>query len=72
MAESHLWSEGAAPPLTSEMLQAAIDKVSKQEYTVCVGSNQHVVHPAEWERGGLVRCAACFGVIYIPTPEERE
>lgn len=49
--------------LTQQMVLDAIEKVKTAKITLCVGSDQHVVHPKEWERGGLVRCAACFGVI---------
>lgn len=41
----------------------AIEKVNAQTYTVCVGSDQHLVHPKDYERGGPARCAACFGLI---------
>jgi hypothetical protein len=49
--------------LTRENLLAAMEAVRNAPYTVCVGSDQHVVHPRERERGGLVRCAACLQVI---------
>jgi hypothetical protein len=45
------------------MVLDAIEKVREHKITLCVGSDQHVVHPEEWKRGGLVRCAACFNVI---------
>jgi hypothetical protein len=49
--------------LTQQTILDAIEKANQQGYTVCVGSNQHVVHPEEYERGGLARCAACFQVV---------
>lgn len=49
--------------LTRQMVLDAIEKVREHKITLCVGSDQHVVHPEEWKRGGLVRCAACFNVI---------
>lgn len=44
-------------------LRRAIQRVRDSEYTVCIGSNQHVVHPVEWERGGLAVCAGCGTVV---------
>ena len=61
----------ASDRLSAQTTRDAVEKIKSAEYTVCVGSNQHVVHPVEYERGGLTRCGACFQVVYIPTPDER-
>lgn len=68
-----LLAEGVAPaerpafvetvPLTAETIRAAMEKVSLATYTICVGGDQHCVHPAEWERGGWARCANCFQMV---------
>lgn len=47
--------------LTRQMVLDAIEKVRNQPVTVCVGSNQHVVHPKDT---GWVNCAACFRVVW--------
>ncbi|HWH14401.1 MAG TPA: hypothetical protein VNT51_06620 [Miltoncostaeaceae bacterium] len=53
------------------MLLTAMDKVRDARVTICIGSDQHVFHPAEVERGGWARCANCFGTVYLPTPSDR-
>jgi hypothetical protein len=57
--------------LTRETVLAATDKVREARPTACIGSDQHVFHPAEVERGGWARCANCFGVVYLPTENDR-
>lgn len=50
--------------LTRETLVAAIESVREDTaIQVCVGGDWHVVHPAEWDRGGLARCANCFQMV---------
>lgn len=60
--EAKPWSSSGAT-LTRQMLLDAVERVNHERFTLCIGSDQHVVHPKEWERGGLARCAACFNVI---------
>lgn len=56
------WNSPGAP-LTRQTILDAIEKVNDAVPHLCVGSDQHVVHPEEWKRGGLAICAACFNLI---------
>lgn len=54
--------------LTAENILDALRKVRDNvHYTSCIADNRHVVHPLEWERGGLAHCANCGTLIDLGT-----
>ena len=49
--------------LTRKMIIDAIEKIRNEPYRVCPPNDQHVVHPLDAERGGLVPCGNCGGIV---------